>query len=123
MPARPIPPWMRWQVEQLPPVITNLRRPFYLRPSNNQPGGQFARAPRTQKPAPLVHMPKQTRAQALSVGSIGTAVGGPTTSSYLKVTDLPPGAVPTAGLAASGPSLGSAPTNAVRPFQKDTDSH
>lgn len=123
MPRRPPNRGQEWQLQVLPPVILNLRRPFYLKPSNNQPGGQFARAPRSQKPAPLVHMPKQTRAQALAVGSIGTAVGGPTTSSYLKVTDLPPGATPTAGLAASGPSLGSAPTNAVRPFQKDTDSH
>lgn len=118
MPIRPVPKWMAWQLQVLPQVITNFLRPFYLRPSNNQPGGQFAGPPKPPKPAPLVHVPKQTKSEALANASVGTAVGGPTTSSYVKVTDLPPGAPQPQPLQANGPSLGSAPTQNVKPFQK-----
>ena len=41
-----------------------------------------------------------------------------TTASYYKVTDLPAGAPQPQPLQASGPSLGSAPTKDVKPFQK-----
>jgi hypothetical protein len=79
MPPRPIPVWMRWQVEQLPSVVTNFRRPFYVRPSNNALGPPVARE---AKPAPLVHVPKPTRREALHGGSNGTVV-----PVGLKVTD------------------------------------
>ncbi len=121
MPVRPPPKWMEWQLKILPQVVTNFRRPFYLNPRNNQPGGDQGppRARPPPKPAPIVHVPKQTKDQALANASIGTAVGGPTTSSYLKVADLPAKALSPGGLSANGPSLGSAPTAGLRAYLKD----
>ena len=84
MPPRPPPKHMEWQLRMLPQVITNFLRPFYLRASNNQPGP----APRPQtKPATIQHVPKQTKREALTNASTGTAVGGPSSTSVLKVTD------------------------------------
>lgn len=79
MPVFPVPPWMRWQLMVQPLVRTDFRRPFYLNPSNNLPGARPA--PQPPEPAPLVHVPKQTKREALAQASAGTMLPG------LKVTD------------------------------------
>jgi hypothetical protein len=85
MPIRPVPASVS---QQLPVVRFDLRRPIYLCPSNNLPGGPGARCERRQpKPAILLHVSKKTHRQALLEASVGTAVGGPNLAATFKVTD------------------------------------
>jgi len=118
MPIRPPNRGQEWQTQMLPQVVWNFKRPIYIAPQNNQPGGaQSLPVPHT-KPALIVHVPKMSQAQALSIASVGSAVGSPGIETGIKLADLPPGSPQYNPLAASGPSLGCAPTPNVKPFTK-----
>jgi hypothetical protein len=82
MPSFPVPPWLSWQLQVMPQVVTDFRRPFYICPSNNLPGGPQSRPARIVKPAVIVHIPKQTKREALINASNGTVM-----PEGLKVTD------------------------------------
>ena len=84
MPRRPPIPGQDWQLNVFPLVITNFKRPFYVNASNNGLGHiPFIQKP---KPATLQHVTKQAKKEALSSTSVGTSVGGPSTSSIFKIT-------------------------------------
>ena len=53
MPIRPPLPGQEWQLRAAPLVIFDFRRPVYIVPSNNQPGGPGPRPKPYMKPLVL----------------------------------------------------------------------